>query len=454
MKHISAADWAECQRSKLFAPDRLREAYFMRQCHLLSEDTAELQIRTQAKQIRQIVGPFNEKANALCELCGWATAYGLEDTARELLQGSYEYVTGFGWRKDPGLRHLLDALAAVAPTEPKFVSHALARLAPIYNQIDEMTEDSGTSPSDLADLLLQLRPDIFVHFYQHWIAHSKWYYADQTFAAFARNADINAPGMAAALAYASGEQAVTALRARSQLDASQKISALVRLWDVPEQSARDNPPVISREKDAFDDSDSQQPMMPEPEDYPPSKLAEFLKALDETREFTATSKRTVEWFSFWEAKGKGVELLSALAGALESSISLFRGTELLDLAFELSRRLQGPKAAFVWLVRAHQYRYGWSEYYYGHEESQRRLALVGSLYPIRWEEFLQLSTLPIPHYPEKKRAIPDARLVYLLLEVGQTARALSILSTLIDTTVAEFECQPLVQPAWWREDEK
>jgi hypothetical protein len=454
VKHISAADWAECQRSKLFAPDRLREAYLMRQCHLLSEDTAEHQIRTQAKQIRQTVGPFNEKANELCELCSWATAYGLEDTARELLQGSYEYVTAFGWRKDPGLRHLLDALATVAPTEPEFVSHALARLAPIYNQIDAMTEDSGTSPSDLADLLLQLRPDIFVHFYQHWIANSQWYYADQTFAAFARNADVNAPGVSAALAYASGEQTVTALRARTRLDANQKISAMVRLWDVPEQSARDNRPVIVRENDAFDDSDSQQPMMPEPEDYPPLKLADFLKALDETRAFTATSKRTVEWFSFWEARGKGVELLSALEGALENSISLFRGTELLDLAFELARRLQGPKVAFVWLVRAHQYRYGWSEYYYGHGESQRRLALVGSLYPKRWEEFLRLSTLPIPHYPEKKRAIPDARLVYLLLEVGQTARALSILSTLIDATVAEFECQPLVQPSWWGEGEK
>ena len=139
---------------------------------------------------------------------------------------------------------------------------------------------------------------------------------------------------------------------------------------------------------------------------------------------------------------------------LKSSTTLFRGTELLDPAFGLSRKLYGPKKAFVWLARAHQYRYGWSEYYYGHEDSQQRLGLVGSLYPERWEEFLKLSTLPIPHYTEKKRTIPDAGLVRLLLAVAQPARALSVLNAMIDSTVAEFACQPLLRPTWWQEGEK
>lgn len=454
MKYISAAEWTACQQSKLFALDQFREAYLMRQCHLLGEETAELQIRSHAQKIRSTVGPFNEKANELADLCHWATAYGLSDLARELLECSYQYATGFGWRKDPGLHQLLDVIEAVAPIVPVFASRAIERLAPIYNQIDEMTEDSGASPCDLAGLLLQLQPSIYVHYYQHWISRGDWYYADQTFAAFAKSADVKAPAVSAALAYASGEQTVTALRNRTHSDSNDDVSALVRLWDIPKHSEPDDPTRASHKDDAVDDSVRKRPSMPAPEDYPPSKICDFFKALEAARDFTATSKLIVEWFSLWESKGKGVDLLGALEGMLESDITLFRGTELLDPAFNLSRKLYGPKRAFVWLARAHQYRYGWSEYYYGHEDSQQRLGLVGSLYPERWEEFLKLSTLPIPHYPEKERAIPDAGLVRLLLAVGQSARALSVLNAMIDSTVAEFACQPLLQPTWWQEDGK
>lgn len=454
MKYISATEWTACQQSKLFALDQLREAYLMRQCHLLGEETAELQIKSHAQKIRGTVGPFNEKANELADLCHWATAYGLSDLARELLECSYQYATGFGWRKDPGLRQLLDVIEAVSPIEPVFASHAIERLAPIYNQIDAMTEDSGASPCDLAGLLLQLQPSIYVHYYQHWISRGDWYYADQTFAAFAKSADVKAPGVSAAFAYASGEQTVTTLRNRTHRESNNDVSALVRLWDIPKHSKPDDPTRASDKDDAVDDSVRKRPSMPAPEDYPPSKIYNFFKALEATREFTAISKLTVEWFSFWESKGKGASLLDALEGMLESDITLFRGAELLDPAFNLSRKLHGPKKAFVWLARAHQYRYGWSDYYYGHEDSQQRLELVGSLYPEQWEEFLKLSTLPIPHYPEKKRTIPDVGLVRLLLAVGQSARALSVLNAIIDSTVSEFACQPLLQPTWWQEGEK
>lgn len=454
MKYISTAEWTECQQSKMFALEHIREAYLMRQCHLLSEETAALQIQSHAQKIRSTVGPFNEKANELADLCSWATAYGLPDLARELLECSYQYVTGFGWRKDPSLRQLLDVIEAVSSIEPVFASHAIERLAPIYNQIDAMTEDSGDSPFDLAGLLLQLQPSIYVNYYQYWISRGDWYYADQTFAAFAKSADVNAPGVSAALAYASGEQTVTALRNRTHRESNDDVSALVRLWDIPERSERGDPIRASHKDDSVDDSVRERPSMPEPEDFPPSKMLDYFKALESTRDFTAISKLIIEWFSLWESKGKGAEILSALEGMLESAITLFRGTELLDPAFNLSRKLYGPKKAFVWLARAHQYRYGWSEYYYGHEDSQQRLGLVGSLYPERWEEFLKLSTLPIPHYPEKKRTIPDAGLVRLLLAVAQPARALSVLNTMIDSTVAEFACQPLLQPTWWQEGEK
>jgi len=182
-----------------------------------------------------------------------------------------------------------------------------------------------------------------VHYYQHWVSRGEWYYADQTFAAFVKSADVNAPGVSAALAYASGEKTVTALRNRTHRESNNDVSALVRLWDIPERSERGDPIRASHKDDAVDNSVRERPSMPAPEDFPPSKILDYIKALESTRDFTATSKLIIEWFSHWESKGKGAELLNALERMLESSTTLFRGTELLDPAFNLSRKLYGPK---------------------------------------------------------------------------------------------------------------
>ena len=76
---------------------------------------------------------------------------------------------------------------------------------------------------------------------------------------------------------------------------------------------------------------------------------------------------------------------------------------------------------------------------------------MGRFYPQRWAEFLARSTLPPPRYPERRRAIPDAGLVRLLLEVGELARAKSVLVAMVDTVLEEFDSQPLQRPAWWQE---
>lgn len=49
---------------------------------------------------------------------------------------------------------------------------------------------------------------------------------------------------------------------------------------------------------------------------------------------------------------------------------------------------------------------------------------------------------------EPASEIPDVALISLLLQVGEIPRALSVLQTIVDLTVEEFEAQPLMRPQW------
>lgn len=110
--------------------------------------------------------------------------------------------------------------------------------------------------------------------------------------------------------------------------------------------------------------------------------------------------------------------------------------------------LQGPNKAFRWLVEAHRYRRGWSEQYHGRADSTQRIALVAQRYPKQWAEFVAQTSRPVSKRYEPACVIPDVALINLLLQVGEVPRALSVLQTIVDLTVEEFEVQPLTRPQW------
>jgi hypothetical protein len=455
LSQIPAADWAACARTELFAPEYWREIFLTRKYQLLHADTVRALIHEEANTVRSSVGRFNEKAGQLADLCLWAAAYDLLDLARDLLTGTYRYGIGYGWRKDPGLGRLLQAMEDLAVHDPSATINAMEKLAPIYDQIDEMTEDSGARPSDLATLLLKLLPQVYVRYYCHWLSHGEWYHADRTFAAFVEHADLTAPEVKVALAFILGGETAHALRARLREPENAAIASVSRLWDRQDSDTSGHGNQTSHVSTIAGvdtgAADSEKPPMPSVEEFPPSRLTEFLLAVDAAGQYELQSKTIKCWFEYWERSGSGMELLAAVAKFFKQGVTPLRGTELLDPAFHLSYRLQGPNQAFTWLVRAHQHRYGWSEHYYGHAYSEQRLALVGQRYPRRWAEFLALSTLPPPHYPERSRAIPDAGLVRLLLEVGNVARARSVMESMVEAVLQEFDSQPLVSPDWWQE---
>jgi hypothetical protein len=452
LPQVPAAEWTASARSSFFAAEHWRDVFLIRGFQLLHADTVRGLIEEQANAVHTAVGRFNEKASALSDLCRWASAYDLLELARELLERTYRCSIGFGWRKDSGLARLLMAVEDVALHDREAALRALWELAPVYDRIDDMTEDSGARPSDLAGLLLRLLPAVYVRYHAHWLTLGEWYHADRSFAAFVEHADLADPTVGVALAFVTGAETVQALRRRLLDPALASVASADRLWDRQPPATQPSTAQSSQISEIPDSADviaEDEKPMPAIEDFPPARLTEFLAAIDAAKQYSLGREVLKGWFSHWANAGAGVELLTALDAA--QGISPLRGNELFDLAFHLSWRLQGAAKAFPWLVRAHRHRYGWAEYYYGHDDSRQRLDLVAQHYPTRWAEFLALSTLPAPGYPERGRAIPDAGLVHLLLGVGEISRATSVLHSMVDAALQEFDCQPLVRPAWWSE---
>lgn len=442
LDHISASEWGKAQQSALFATHHWREQFLTRDFRLLPDVVVRRQIEAAELAALGTVGPFNEKATELVELCDWATSYGLTELGQRLMASAYRYGTSYGWRKDWRLPSVLDAVMEVSNYDAPAAMRLVEKLAPIYAEIDNMTEKSGANTSDLAEVLIKLRPNAYVRFYRHLLNQSEWYEAEKAFAIFIRNVDSATPSIGAAAAFLlRGECGSVKTGANPQLD------AMYSRWRSHRNSTPNEGSGQSRTT-----SDSDMAAMPEIDAYPPAKLREFAAAVRDVGSYTLSGSWFVRWFEHWQCQGQGAEMLSTLESALEDE-KFSVETALLDRAFQLSLDLQGPKRAFRWLVEAQRYRFGWAEHYHGRAEATRRIEMVAKHYPKRWAEFVALSSRQLPSRDDPARVIPDVALVSLLLQVGEVSRALSVLEAIVDATVEEFDVQPLTRPEWLEESD-
>lgn len=441
LDRVPGGEWTRCEDFELFALHHWRELFLTRHYRLLPEEIVRSDIAARERAALSTVGRFNEKSAEMSDLCGWAVAYELPDVAERLLSATYRYGTGYGWRKDWRLPSILDAVELVSRHDIDAATSAIRKLAPIYTEIDEMTEKSGAETSDLADLLLKLLPDSYTRFYRFLLDRSEWYAAERTFAAFVRSIDQQTPAaaLAAAFLWDSASQACVREGANSEIDALRVAWSRGALESHSSTEAARGP---SPREEAVDES-----VMPAFDVFPPEALAEFIVATNASKQYSLARAWLVRWFKHWVACERGPDLLKALLGAM-SQKGFATPTDLLDPAFHLALRLHGPKSAFRWLVEAHRHRRGWTSHFHGQDESAARVALVAQHYRSRWREFVAQTSMPASDIFGPERDLPDVGLVSLLLQVGEVPRAASVLHAIVDATVEEFESQPLGKPCW------
>ncbi|MFS2033418.1 hypothetical protein ACEN8I_05255 [Polaromonas sp. CT11-55] len=441
LDYIPGGEWIAARTSSVFfAEDLWRELFFNLGYRLLNPSLVAEEIHSQAKSIAGEVIRFSDAANELTSLAEWATAYGLQTEARQLLESCYRWVIGYGWRKDSYLHHVIRMVEELLPSDPDTASRLVLRLAPIMDRIGDMTEDSGVYESDLSALVLILLPQHFAAYYRHWLAQEEWYVAERCFGVFAKHAsgqDPFTPAMAAFLWDGIGF---------AELERRPETRVLTGRWN--ERSSKGAKQATPEKEVRPAPTDGPAAPAPDPLQFPPVKLEEYLAALEVMRKYELERKLLGDWFNHWRHAGAAVDLLKAVKRVHTEKGFRSRGSELLDLCFPLSLEAEGPSRAFEWLVLAHIERSGWEQHFYGSEESDRRLTAVVNHYPKRWEEFLRRTTVPEANRYGAGRVAPGTVLVSFLLELGEVARASNLAETIVDISCQEFDMQPLQRPAW------
>lgn len=439
---VSATEWAGAKASHHFASSIWCDRFAGPGLDLLDRELIGDEVDARARNVTSAVTPFNERAANYLELCQLATTFELRERADALLRRSLSCVMGYGWRKDPTISFVIDAVKAITSRDRAFATHMLRRLIPIVLPLGEMTEDAGARPSDLATLIIDLMPDVFADFYNHWLLASEWYTAGEVFAELLSTHPLDDPAMSLVGAALWDSASIGALRQRAAAGDAQAqalITANAERFGLPIED-------LGRENVRHDSPEPEEPDI-DVTAYSAASLQELQAELRARNVYVAERRVIRRWFEHWLAQGQGIELLRSLE-PLRDRRDVANGiADILDRAFETSLQLEGKGAAYHWLVAAQVHCRGWDEYH-GLDEALRRYSAFAAHYKDRWRQFIFDTTkreksgrwLTIPHH----------RLVHFLLAVDEVAAARNVIEAMVDTTVEDFVDQPLTIPAWLR----
>jgi len=438
---IPVAEWRRARKSHHFQLESWRSQYLIAGYKLLDVGTAQAEITSEIAGISSTISPFNERTQAYVDLCEWALHFDLRALADKVLKRAFCCLVGYGWRKDPSLAYVLQAIEAMIAGAPDSARWAIRQIAPVIACIGDMTEDSGSRESDLAPLLLQLMPKSYVRYYQHWIESGEWYTAEKVFAPLMEKADLASPLVKLAASYLWDSYAVAVVRSRSnqgELDAQKLIT---------ESAARYGLPADDLGKERFGDTKTTDEAVDiDVSAYPPAALGGLLARLKELQAYVAERRTLKEWFDHWKKANQGIPLLHSLEKFRDEDNRYTSVAELLDPAFELSLELEGRQKAYPWIVAAQIARHGWDAHY-GWADSDRRFDAFAAHYPARWRQFIESTTLANDR-ASSRHSIPHDKLVVFLLKVGQRDVAIEVAKAMVETTVEDFADQPLQAPIW------
>lgn len=437
---VLSTEWTHAKKSPHFASSSWCDRFAGPGLDLLSRELVGEEIDYQVWGITTAVTPFNERAASYVELCQLAIIFGLSERANALLRRSLACVIGYGWRKDPTIAFALDAVKAISSKDRAFATAMLRRLIPVVLPLADMTEDSGTRPSDLAPLLIDLMPEAFAAFYNHCLTSSEWYTAENVFSELLSSQPLDDPAIAVVAAAVWDSAAVGALR-RREAEGDPHAQALIKA-----NAERFGLPVaaLGSARERYNSPDPEEPDI-DVTTYSASSVHELQAEIRSRNAYVAERKIVRRWFEHWLAQGRGIELLRCLEPLRDRRDGVGGIADILDQAFETSLRLEGKGTAYRWLVAAQLQCRGWDEYN-SVQQSLQRFATFAAHYKGRWREFIADTTRQ--DGPGGSLSIPHHRLVHFLLTVDEVAAAKNVVEAMVDTTVEDFSDQPLTSPDW------
>jgi hypothetical protein len=444
---LSDAELAVAMASKHWVEDVWLEEQLRRNLPILSATQARASLAAEIGYLDKHVTPFNERADKWTLLSRFAILYQLAEL-ESVVRRAADCVLGYGWRKDLWMNDVLDAVAEVHTHGAAQGLPMLRQLVPIVERITEFTDGDETNHvrSELIEAVARVTPARLPNFYEHHLENDDFRYAEEALEQHVRIANLESP-ITQALVHTFVEDrditVLTDLATGSTKAAKLLTDQITFLGGRPPKKAEygSNSPDYAR---------SGKP--PKVEKYGPAEFAKLLKRVGDIKlGYEHRREALRDWLRHWEKQGKARISLKSIKDYFEEEDRTPDADTILDDAFAVSKRVEGKKAAFYWLVKAHIHRNGWQSYWTSEAEILTRLKHSAEFYKADWQTFISETSVPAKYWQRRNYSfsIGLRYLVRFLLMVDQKQAAVDVTRAMIRTVIDEVSDQPIPGCPWF-----
>lgn len=390
---LEVADIQVCLESPHWNLEWFLNEYLSTRRAWMSAQAAGWLISRECHRMSDIVEELYERGGHYARLGHLAALH--PDTAslaRELSLRAARCLIGHGHHKDILLFNVLDTIESAHKAGVSRCADRLYQIIPMIAAVGEFTDGDETHAlaKYLAKTLMVVCEDRLPSYYGFLCDGERFADAEEVMNQFVKASDLNDPINSAIAHTVLNVEGLRILQDRA--DAHDAGSSLV-ISDLKEflggldltdefghkPSVNENTP----ERSAGESS-------PEPANFQPQHLAQFIEALPRFS-YDEAMKR---WLSYWKER-RPRDSLDAVQTLIEKGVLSISHSTIWDELFELKLQLDGKSEAWPLLVSAQRRNSGWTNYY-PTSLAERRWRLVKDLYPDRWREFMQLTLMPEP----------------------------------------------------------
>ena len=437
------------------------DSFTERRLPLHTPEAAQALVERIGHDLDTKITEFNERTTDSAKLSMFALDNGIIPLAHKELRRAVGCLLGYGWRKDLFALEVLESLDLLAKNGDVDSREAILALAGEFEAITDYTDGDETDHvrEEFYKAIVAHFPERAPDCYSHLIRDEEWSYAETLAITLAETDHVESrTGRALLESYIAPrefwalERVCSACRpyTNAALTAVQLKTgrAIEATSDQKESTPAENLNSID------DDSESGETELsiPNPSEFPPERLQEYLNATRDVRPYDHKRKLVTEWLRHWEGAGRTEEALTSLE--TETSKTKYHPNldNALDVAFEIALKAQGRSKAFPWLVRAHVTRSGWQQWFTNSDEAQARMRTVALHYRGQWQEFIKNTTKPVfsTRIEGNGIVIGLSRLVYFLVEVGELDLAQTYALEMARIFKEELTDQPIKTPEWSR----
>jgi len=414
---------------------------------IMSKAQASTSLANEVAYLDTHVTQFSERGDKWVALSRFAILYGLPELAA-LVRRAADCAIGYGWRKDLWMLEVLDSVTEVHKAGAANGLPMLRKLVPIVDQITEFTDGDETNHvrSEIIEVTAAVSPQRLANYYARHLENDDFRYAEQALEQLVRVADLNSP-ITHALAHTFLEDSdISVLKELGKVSTKAQM-----LFEDQTRYVGGSPP-----KDPeFRNSPSPSPKYKKPpkvEKYGPKNFEKLSKRIHGPGfDYEAERVTLGDWLDYWVAQGQGKVALKSMKEYLEGDNNTLSIESLLDHVFQVSKRVEGKKAAFYWLVQAHIHKHGWQRYWTSEKDVMARLSIAASLYKDRWNDFIQYTSVQGAYWRRRNYsfAIGFKYLVRFLLLVDQKTLAVDVTRAMVKTVIEEVSEQPIPDCPWF-----